>query len=111
MTRIIGPSGIEMDIDDNVAAGLVDGGHARYVTEAPAEDMPRNGASPATTLGDPDNGTGQGPASAEPLSLEAPAEDKPKGNASLDVWAAYATARGKDITGLNRDEIRALFKE
>lgn len=106
MTRIIGPSGIEMDIDDNVATGLVDGGHARYVTEAPAEDKPRDSASPAATLGDPDSGTSEGPASTAPAS-----PDKPKGNASLDVWAAYATAHGKDITGLNRDEIRALFKE
>lgn len=34
---------------------------------------------------------------------------KPAGNASRDEWAEYATAQGKDVDGLSRDDIRALF--
>ena len=34
---------------------------------------------------------------------------KPAGNASRDEWAEYATAQGKDVEGLARDDIRALF--
>jgi hypothetical protein len=37
--------------------------------------------------------------------------EMPKGNAGLDAWAAFATANGKDVEGMSRDEIRALFKE
>jgi hypothetical protein len=80
MAKIIGPSGLILDVEDIVASGLVDGGHARYVTETTPE--------PAETVG-----------------------EMPKGNAGLDAWAAFATANGKDVEGMSRDEIRALFKE
>ena len=90
MTRIIGPSGIEVDVDPSIADGLVEAGHARYVTE-PVETVV------APPLVEESAGDG--------------AAEKPKGNASLDEWAGYATAHGKDVTDLSRDEIRALFKE
>lgn len=35
--------------------------------------------------------------------------EAPAGNASLEVWAEYATAQGKDVEGLSRNEIRDLF--
>ena len=35
--------------------------------------------------------------------------NRPAGNASHEVWTEYATAQGKDVGGLGRDEIRALF--
>lgn len=41
---------------------------------------------------------------------EAVAEvEAPNGNASKADWEAYATGQGKDVEGLTRDEIRALF--
>ena len=103
MARIIGPSGIEMDIDETVAAGLVDGGHARYVTEAPEE----SDAAPE------DFGETVDAADSATADVDEAASDteKPKGNASVEVWTAYAIAQGKDVAGLSRDEIRALFKD
>lgn len=35
--------------------------------------------------------------------------ERPAGNASRDEWAEYATAQGKDVDGLGRDQIRDLF--
>ena len=34
---------------------------------------------------------------------------RPAGNASEEVWAKYATAQGKDVEGLSRNQIRDLF--
>ena len=48
---------------------------------------------------------------AEEASDEVVAE-KPAGNASRDLWAAFALAQGfasSDLEGQSRDEIRALF--
>jgi hypothetical protein len=47
----------------------------------------------------------------EPEALEAEA---PPGNGSREAWVDYALSQGKteeDITGLTRDEIRALFTD
>lgn len=35
--------------------------------------------------------------------------EAPAGNASQEDWAAYATAQGKDVEGLSRNQIRDLF--
>lgn len=96
MTRIIGPSGIEIDVDDCTASGLVDGGHARYVIDS-AEETP-----------DFETPDGQGVDDPEHIGT---VEEKPKGNASLTEWAQYAADAGKDVASLSRDEIRALFKD
>lgn len=45
-------------------------------------------------------------APSEPVADEV---EKPSGNASQEVWAEYATAQGKDVEGLSRNEIRDLF--
>lgn len=37
--------------------------------------------------------------------------ERPAGNASQEAWAEYATAQGKDVEGLSRNEIRDLFTE
>jgi hypothetical protein len=103
MAKIIGPSGLILDVEDIVASGLVDG---RYVTEttpepegaeeAPAEPVEVAEVTPVTeTTPEPAETVGE----------------MPKGNAGLDAWAAFATANGKDVEGMSRDEIRALFKE
>lgn len=34
---------------------------------------------------------------------------RPAGNASQEAWTEYATAQGKDVEGLSRNEIRDLF--
>lgn len=34
---------------------------------------------------------------------------RPAGNASEEAWAEYATAQGKDVAGLSRNQIRDLF--
>lgn len=93
MVMIVGPSGVEMDIEVSVAEGLVDGGHARYVTGVIDEHV-----VPADTKSGP----------IEPVIPDS--DERPKGNAGLDVWAAYAAARGQNVDGLSRDDIRALFK-
>lgn len=101
MVKIIGQSGIELDVDQTIAEGLVDGGHARYVVES--EPIVETAETDPVT---PD------PVHETPPVVEAePIGEKPKGNASIEAWAAYATANGKSVDGLNRDEIRSLFKE
>jgi hypothetical protein len=46
------------------------------------------------------------------LPVDAPAIETPKGNASRDVWAKYAGARGVTVTDeMGRNEIRAAVAE
>lgn len=45
--------------------------------------------------------------SGEEITDGAPAA--PAGNASQEEWAAYATAQGRDVDGLSRNQIRDLF--
>lgn len=102
MTRIVGPNGFVFEVEQTVAEGLVDGGHARYVADAPADADEPEGAVPDTAPSAP---------TVTEMTAEAEPPVTPKGNASAEEWGAYATAHGKDIAGLSRDEIRALFKE
>lgn len=53
---------------------------------------------------------------AEPDPEPAPTPDapaagpeQPAGNASLEAWQEYGKAKGQDVEGKTRDEIRALF--
>lgn len=90
MTRITGPSGVVIDVDPMIADGLVMAGNAVYVDASVVVPAAVQEVIPET----------------------APVGDgKPRGNASLEEWAAYATAQGKDVAGLSRDEVRSLFKE
>lgn len=69
----------------------------RPVKAGPVEEAPaQEAAEVAHTEASRDNGDLTG--------LERPA-----GNASQEVWAEYATAQGKDVEGLSRNEIRDLF--
>ncbi|GAA5198538.1 hypothetical protein [Microbacterium jejuense] len=110
MTLIIGPSGIEIDVEPGIAEGLVAGGHASYVktvteTPNPVENIP-DPAEESSIITDTSDDT---------IVVETVAEtpdpvEKPRGNAGFEEWSAFAEARGKNIEGLSRDEIRALFK-
>lgn len=44
-----------------------------------------------------------------PMGVQAVDEERPAGNASLEAWQEYAAARGVEVNGLSRDEIRAKF--
>ena len=102
---IVGPSGLELDVEESVAAGLVDGGHAEYVA-AVEPSVPVAGSPDvedvAVNAGDGDV------AAVEPSVPDS--VERPKGNAGVAEWVAYASAHGKNVDGLSRDEIRALFK-
>jgi hypothetical protein len=111
MTLIIGPSGIEMDVEASIASGLVSGGHARFAVAQPAQ-TPVESGDPVTSTGEQQEGDEQN-SDAESNSAAQPAQtpvEKPKGNAGLPEWTDYAKSQGVDVEGKSRDEIRALFK-
>ena len=64
------------------------------VTYAPGAELPKGVAEQIT------NPKAWGDTTPEPA---------PAGNASTEAWAEYAKDQGKDVEGLSRDEIRALF--
>jgi hypothetical protein len=77
----------------------------RVVIESVAPD------GTAETIVDADSGPMVG-AGVTDLPIEAPAIETPKGNASRDVWAKYADARGVTVTDeMGRNEIRAAVAE
>lgn len=117
--RIVGPSGVELDVDVEMARGLVRDGFAKLVGGA-SEDELLNRVDPKVVL----NPEGS-PAVIYPVGnsvsdvvpkpdLDASTDGRPRGNASREEWAAYALANGKtedDINGLKQTEIRALFSD
>jgi len=117
--RIVGPSGVELDVDVEMARGLVRDGFAKLV-DGQSEDELLNRVDPKVVL----NPEGS-PAVIYPVGnsvsdvvpnrdLDASTDGRPRGNASREEWAAYALANGKtedDITGLKQTEIRALFSD
>lgn len=123
--RIVGESGVVLDVDAEMARGLVRDGFAKLADGEPESVLARPATAAATTI-KPD-----GPSAANPevggtvtesgnSAPEIPnpdegkeADGKPRGNASRDEWVAYALANGKtedDLKGLTQTEIRALFK-
>lgn len=119
MTKIVGPSGVVIDINHDMATCLVDAGHARFVKNA-APVIAAEAPTVPVQVGEPVQ-----PAEATlPLTPAAPspteesatapvvAAEAPRGNASRDEFAAYATKLGiafdEDAT---RDEIRALVSK
>ena len=117
--RIVGPSGVELDVDVEMARGLVRDGFAKLAGGA-SEDELLNRVDPKVVL----NPEGS-PAVIYPVGnsvsdvvpnkdLDTSTDGRPRGNASREEWAAYALANGKtedDITGLKQTEIRALFAD
>lgn len=87
LVYIEGPNGLVIGFDPSVAAGILK--HA-------------------------DHKKVDGPKTVAPTTATPSADEKPAGNASLEVWHAYALAHGKtsaDLDGLKQGEIRALFSE
>ncbi|MCS3426750.1 hypothetical protein [Leucobacter aridicollis] len=119
MTKIVGPSGVVIDINHDMATCLVDAGHARFVKNA-APVVAADAPTVPVQVGEP----GQPAEAPQPLTPAVPpppeepptapvvAADAPRGNASREEFAAYATNLGiafdEDAT---RDEIRALVSK
>jgi hypothetical protein len=109
-----GPNGLVIGHAADVAAGLlrhpdhkkVDGPKA-----GPSDEELAAAAIAAAGVAEAERAA----AEAAALALAKSDEDKaPAGNASLEVWHAYALANGKtsaDLDGLKQGEIRALFSE
>lgn len=107
--KIKGTNGVVFDVDDQVAYGLVDAGHAEAVDPLP--EVEAKVYLPATdTKPDPDL-----PNSPQPKEVTAATTDgdatpeAPAGNASAATWREYALSTGvtaEQIEGLSRDEIR-----
>ncbi|MNL64465.1 hypothetical protein D3C87_1886830 [compost metagenome] len=111
MTRIIGPSGVEMDVEESVAAGLVDGGHAEYIQDGDEAQHDDHSSSQGELQDESAPQPGDDGTPADPTPDQAGSgPEKPRGNAGLEEWVEFAKTQGKDADGLNRDEIRALFK-
>ncbi|WP_426302766.1 hypothetical protein [Arthrobacter sp. R-11] len=104
--RIVGESGVVLDLPEAKACGLVRDGYAKWADGEPPANVNPEGQAPGTPPPGSQYGTGDGPDGAPP------ADGKPRGNASRDEWVTYALANGKtedDLQGLKQGEIRALF--
>jgi hypothetical protein len=116
--RIVGPSGVELEVDVEMARGLVRDGFAKLVdgdTDALLNRVDKTvvlnpEGSPAVVYP-----VGNSVSDVVPnKDLDASTDGRPRGNASREEWAAYALANGKtedDINGLKQGEIRALFAD
>jgi hypothetical protein len=115
--RIIGPSGVELDVDREMARGLVRDGFAKLVEGEPESSLERPDpsnilnpeGSPAVVYPVGNSVSDVVPKKVDP---DAGVDGQPRGNASRDEWVAYALANGKtedDLNGLKQTEIRALF--
>jgi hypothetical protein len=116
--RIIGPSGVELDVDREMARGLVRDGFAKLADGE--SEAALNRPDPSNIL----NPEGS-PAVVYPVGnsvsdvvpkteADAGTDGRPRGNASREEWVSYAIANGKtedDVNGLKQSEIRALFAE
>jgi hypothetical protein len=115
--RIIGPSGVELDVDREMARGLVRDGFAKLADGESESNLKRPDpsnilnpeGSPAVVYPVGNSVSDVVPKQADP---EAGENGQPRGNASREEWATYALANGKtedDLHGLKQGEIRALF--
>ena len=116
--RIVGPSGVVLDVDREMARGLVRDGFAK-LADGESEDV-LNRVVPGAVL-NPEGSpavvypVGNSVSDVVPkVDADASTDGRPRGNASREEWVAYALANGKtedDLTGLKQTEIRALFAD
>ena len=115
--RIIGPSGVELDVDREMARGLVRDGFATLADGESEASLKRPDLS---NILNPEGspaviypvGNSVSDVVPNPVDPDAGVDGQPRGNASRDEWVAYALANGKtedDLNGLKQGEIRALF--
>lgn len=115
--RIVGESGVVLDVDREMARGLVRDGFAKLAEGESESVLARPMSAIATTI-NPEVGstvTAVGNSAPETAKAagEADQDGKPGGNASREKWVEYALANGKtedDLNGLKQTEIRALFE-
>lgn len=113
--RVVGPSGVPLDVTEDMARSLVRDGYATLASGEPESVLIL--PDPAVVILNPEVSPGLvlpvGNSVADVTTQ--PAQDgRPRGNASRDEWVAYALANGKtedDLTGLKQGEIRELFTE
>ncbi len=105
---VVGPNGVVYsDIPYATAFGLVDGGHAKFVTAEGGDPEPESDSGEESTTGPEQTDNTEPEQSSEPAKV-AP-EGAPRGNASREEFAAYAESLGIEVPeGATRDEIRAL---
>ncbi len=117
LMRIVGDSGVELEVDELIGRGLVANGSARLI-DAAAVNPPETGTpgTPPPAGGEGGEG-GQVPPPAggdgEKANHENADPNAPKGNASREEWEAYALSKGKtedDLAGKTRDDIKGLFQ-
>lgn len=112
--RVVGKSGVVMDLPDHVATGLLSSG---VVTEVPSEitaviEVPAVVIPPIPPLVT-GGGIGTDPDSANSREGSDSGPKLPPGNGSREVWAEFALTHGKtedDLQGLTQTQIRDLFK-
>ena len=124
--RIIGESGVVLDVDRAMARGLVRDGFAKLADGESEDSIARPDSDTATTIEQPSGPPVTSSGNVAPEIVRTPesgaaddndgqdAQDgKPRGNAARDEWVTYALANGKtedDLDGLKQTEIRALFE-
>lgn len=119
--RVVGASGVIMDMPAHVATGMLASGIVTRVTEAATEEggapaQPAAVVPPTEPTGGPETAA-EGDGGTIPAGDTDAAEDDgaglPRGNASREVWVEFALLNGKtedDLNGLTQTEIRELFK-
>lgn len=126
--RVVGKSGVIMDLADHVATGLLSSGVVRRVVDAvelvdgaiplPSAVVPfLNPAieteTPPAGQGDPGGPKGPEDSPSGPPAPEGDGVKLPPGNGSREVWAEFALANGKtedDLLGKTQTQIRDMFK-
>ncbi|KQR02487.1 hypothetical protein ASF72_10660 [Arthrobacter sp. Leaf141] len=113
--RVVGPSGVPLDVSTDMARSLVRDGYAFLAAGEPETALVT--PDPAIVILNPEVAPGLvlpvGNSVAD-LTAQPTADGRPRGNASREEWVAYALANGKtedDLTGLKQGEIRELFAE
>lgn len=115
--RIVGPSGVELDVDREMARGLVRDGFAKLADGE--SEAALNRPDPSNIL-NPEGSpavvypVGNSVSDVVPNTTGDDPNGRPRGNASREEWVSYALANGKtedDVNGLKQSEIRALFAE
>lgn len=112
MVHVVGPSGLVIDLEDGMAACLVDAGHASYADVPVVETVPAALTEKVIGEAEPVPVGVESEPGAEVVAgtvVETVPADAPRGNASREEFAAFATALGIEFDAdASRDEIRAL---
>ena len=119
--RVVGDSGVVMDLPEHVATGLLSSGVVTRVDDSAAVEVaeplqPPAAVPPTPPAGGPETAPGSDGGTV-PAEVLAGTQDEglklPPGNGTREVWADFALAHGKtedDLNGLTQTDIRNLFK-